>query len=147
MNRFLYNPAENSDQNNLRWAWLRAVEWGAWPLYVFQPIAPILLLFFNWKIVVIFIYLLNLSWSLIRYRFISPFFADIGNLAAHLKWPISIGIAIYFAFQRNYFLALISLSWPLITILLSFFSPSTKIGVLQEIFMNSMGYKKKDSSV
>lgn len=39
----LWNPHENSDQENLRWCWLRAVEWGKWPLFVSQPLLPLML--------------------------------------------------------------------------------------------------------
>lgn len=31
-----------------RWSHLRACEWGEWPLFIIQPVAPVLLLLFQW---------------------------------------------------------------------------------------------------
>lgn len=44
----LWNPAEHSDQENLTWCYLRAIEWCAWPAFVSHPFIPILFLFVPW---------------------------------------------------------------------------------------------------
>ena len=36
----VWNPADHSDQDNLTWSFLRAVEWGRWPIFLSQPVAP-----------------------------------------------------------------------------------------------------------
>jgi hypothetical protein len=48
----VWNPSEHSDDENLRFCWLRAVEWGNWPTFISQPVVPIAILFWSWKIVV-----------------------------------------------------------------------------------------------
>jgi hypothetical protein len=39
-----WNGEEHNDDENFLWAWLRAVEWSLWPLFIAQPIVPFLLL-------------------------------------------------------------------------------------------------------
>lgn len=139
----IWNPSEHSDDENLRWCWLRAVEWGNWPLFIAQPIIPILFLFFPWWQIVIAIVILTWLWAFIRYKYINITLADLGPLFVHLKWPISVGIGIYFLIKHNYFLAVISAFWPLITLLILHFSPPTQIGKLQKIFMARLGYTRR----
>lgn len=140
----IWNPSEHSDDENLRWCWLRAIEWGDWPLFISQPIIPILFLFFPWWQIVIAIVILTWLWAFIRYKYINITLADLGPLFVLLKWPISVGVGIYFLIKHNYFLAVISTFWPLITLLIShFFSPHIQIGKLQKIFMDRLGYTRR----
>ncbi|MFI5251910.1 MAG: hypothetical protein ACHQQQ_05685 [Bacteroidota bacterium] len=140
---FIYNPRNHTDEENLQYCWLRANEWGDWMMFISQPIAPFLLLYFPWWKIIIGIILSSWLWSMIRYKFISSLLADIAVLFVHFKWPISIGIGIYFLFKSAYYNAIISILWPLITLLLMTLTPTTKIGVLQDLFMKSFGYFKK----
>ena len=57
----MWNFDEHSDNDNMRWTWLRAVEWGMWPLFISQPIAPIALLFWPWWSVIGIIIAVNLA--------------------------------------------------------------------------------------
>ncbi len=67
-----WNRFHHSDQANLTWAQLRAVEWGRWPIFLSQPLAPILLLFFDWKAVILVVVVANLLWAiLVRYQFVN----------------------------------------------------------------------------
>lgn len=139
----LWNPLEHSDDENLRWCWLRAIEWGKWPLFIAQAIVPILFLFLPWWWIVIAVVILTWLWAFIRYKYINITLADLGPLVVYLKWPISVGIGIYFLIKHNYFLAVISTFWPLITLILLAFSPPTQIGKLQKIFIARLGYTRK----
>jgi hypothetical protein len=140
----IWNPSEYSDEENLQLSWLRAIEWGNWPLFITQPIAPILIVFFEWWKIAIIITICNYLWSLLRYKYVSVFLADLGSLFIHLKWPASISVAIYFIIQKNYHSAIFSGLWPIITLILLIFAPRTQIGKLQNIIMKKIGYERKD---
>ena len=141
----IYDPKTHSDQENLRYAWLRAVEWGRWPLFVSQSIAPILFIFFPWWEVTLTIFVLNLLWSFIRYRYVGLFLVNMGSYADFLKW-LTIPVAvIHFFISKNYHLALLSLFWPLVLFPLGVFTP-TQVGVLQKIIMNKFGYFERVNS-
>lgn len=91
-----WNPAEHSDQDNFMWSWLRAIEWGRWPIFLSQVLAPIFLLFFNWKVVVVGTIVVNLLWAgFVRYRFVSIKAAYLGAIIVRLKWPTCLLIATY----------------------------------------------------
>jgi len=59
-----------------------------------------------------------------------------------VKWPVSIGMGIYFFIKGDYLLVAIAVLWPLITLLLMWLTPSTKIGVIQTALMSKIGYEK-----
>ncbi len=83
----LWNPAVHSDQENLAWSWLRAVEWGRWPLFISQPIAPVLLVFVPWTYVLVGAVAANLLWAFfVRYNFVSPPLASLAVVLAKPKW-------------------------------------------------------------
>jgi hypothetical protein len=68
---FLWNPSEHTFEENAQWARLRAIEWKALPAYITQPIVPILLLVFDWYLIIIMLILAAFVWRPIRWRFIS----------------------------------------------------------------------------
>ena len=140
-----YNPNNYTDEEKLRWCWLRGTEWGAFPLYISQIITPILMLFFKWWILLIGVVILTWLWALIRYKFVSLILASISGYVTILKWIVSLGMGIYFLTQKQYINCLASSLYPFIVLLLMFIVPSTKIGVFQEMFMNKIGYEKKGS--
>jgi hypothetical protein len=130
-------------EENARWALLRALEWQHYILFVAQPIVPILFIFINYWVVIASVLVLSWIFTIInRGKQVSLFFAKLGFIV-HIKWPVSIGVAIYFVVLHNYFLAVISAIYPLITILLTFLVPPAgkKVGVLQAMFMNKMEYE------
>lgn len=86
----IHNPRLYTDDENLRWCWLRAVEWGQWPLFVGQLIGPVMLLMFTWWYVAAAIVILTWVWALIRYRFVSIVLAWSGPCVIILKWPVSL---------------------------------------------------------
>jgi hypothetical protein len=125
-----------SDENKAKWSLLRAIEWGQWPLFIAQPIAPLVLLYVSWVKLAITLIVLTWIWAFVRYKFISLPLAQFGTLFVHTKWLTGMAVSVYFILQRNYKLAALVICWPLVTLLLQFITPSTKIGVLQQMFAN-----------
>lgn len=135
-----WNPSEHSDQDNLTWSYLRAVEWGRWPIFLSQPFAPVLIMFFDWKAVVVGVVIANVLWALIRYQFVSVSLAYFGALLVKLKWLTIPSVAFYLFFKGKPLSATISLLWPMIIFIIGIV-PTTQVGRLQKVFMNRLGYQ------
>lgn len=136
----MWNPKQHTDDENTRWCWLRAVEWGRWPLFISQLYAPPLLLFTQWQYVMGGFFIANLLWATTRYRFINTGMAN--AIADHmiLKWPVTIGCAVYLAWQHQYGIAALALLWPFMAIVLGIVTP-TQIGRIQKTMMRQLGYE------
>jgi hypothetical protein len=140
----MWNASEHTDEENVRWCWLRATEWAVWPLFVAQPIVPVLLLFWSWPKVVLALSVSALLWKLVRYRFVSAKLAYFGVLATLPKWPIGIAVAVYLVAHAQYANAAVSACWPLLTLMLmpvlQLIPPiPTQVGILQGRFMQALG--------
>lgn len=143
----MWNPHEHNDEENLRWSWLRAVEWARWPIFISQPIAPIFLLVFNWYEMAIGFILANILWAVfVRHKYVNVFLAYFGVLFVKLKWIFSPVMAFYFYSETEYKNAIIALLWPLVISVIDAF-PTTQIGRIQQMFMAVLGYASSDSSV
>lgn len=139
----VHDPSLYTDEENLRWCWLRSCEWGEWPLFIGQLIAPLLFLKFPWWYVTVALIVLSWGWILIRYKFVSIMLVGLGPFVIILKWPVSIGIGIYFLINGRYLLGVVSALWPVITLVLMLLTPTTKIGAIQIALMSKLGYVKK----
>jgi hypothetical protein len=137
----IHNPQLYTDEENLKWCWLRAIEWGECPLFLGQLIGPIMLFVFPWWSVLLAVVILTWAWALVRYRFVSIGLGGLGPWVTVLKWPVSIGIGIAFLMRRDYQPAIVSSLWPLITLGLMRLTPKTKIGFIQMAFMKKLGYE------
>ena len=135
---FIHNPDHYNEKENLQWCWLRAVEWGGWPLFL----APPLFMIVSWWQVTIAVIILTWAWTLIRYNYVNIILVGLGPFVIIFKWPVSVGIGIYFLINNNYLLAVISAFWPVITLLLMLLTPPTKVGVIQTALMNKLGYEQ-----
>ncbi len=127
-----WNSSEHSDQDNLTWSYLRAMEWGRWPIFLSQPIAPILILFFDWKHVVIGVVVANVLWALVRYQFVSVSLAYFGALVVKLKWLTIPSVALYLFLKGQRMSAAISLFWPIIIFIIGIL-PTTQVGRIQKM--------------
>ncbi len=136
-----WNSSEHSDQDNLTWSYLRAMEWGRWPIFLSQPIAPILILFFDWKHVVIGVVVANVLWALVRYQFVSVSLAYFGALVVKLKWLTIPSVALYLFLKGQRMSAAISLFWPIIIFIIGIL-PTTQVGRIQKMFMKRLGYQR-----
>ena len=141
----LWNPSEHSREENLRWCWLRAVEWGRLPLFLSQLFAPLLLLFVPWYYVVPGFFLLNLMWAGIRYKFINAAMADALASAMILKWPVTVGCAGYLLWQGQIGAGLLALLWLLAAGVLGLVTP-VDIGCIQAAMMHQLGLQAEEAS-
>lgn len=147
----LWNPHESSDEENLRWCWLRAVEWGRWPLFISQPLLPLMLFVWPWKEAVLIVLACNLVWRFaIAYNFVNVPLASFGPLIVRLKWIVCPVCGYYFYSAGDHVTAVIALLWPVFIIVVpmipvvNFISllviPTHQIGVVQKMFMIALGY-------
>jgi hypothetical protein len=137
---FIWNPREHSDQQNLQWSWLRAVEWGHWPLFLSLPIAPLVLPTHGLLAVAAVLIILDIAWSALRYHWISAEWANIGALFATLRWVSGPGAAIWLLIRHQWFLAVLALFWPFFVPLLGAISRA-QVGRIQLEFMRQLGYE------
>jgi hypothetical protein len=137
----MWNPSEHSDDENLRWCWLRAVEWGNWPMFVSQPLVPVALVIWPWKPVIGVAMGLNILWALlIRYNVVIIPVAFWGAVFVRLKW-LACPAAAFILYRRGAtWLAALALLWPLAVIIIGPLMP-TMIGRLQQMFMQCLGYQ------
>src|SRR6516165_6895732 len=97
----MWKPEQHTDDENLRWAWLRAVEWLGWPQFISQPIIPILLYFYPWPWVVGFVSLATLAWwFMVTPRFTPATAIDVSVYFAGFRFLTSPVMA-YFIWQRG----------------------------------------------
>src|SRR4029077_14555138 len=139
----MWNPAEHSDEENLKWSWLRAVEWGRWPIFVSQIYAPIMLLFQPWLAVVLAVIVSNILWAIfIRYRHVSVGAASTAAVLTRLKWVICPLAAIFLLVSGNIANALFALLWPLVIFVIGVV-PTVQVGRIQKMFMAELGYESR----
>jgi hypothetical protein len=127
-------------EQTLRLAWLRAAEWMAWPAFISQPLLPILYLFWPWYYVLSWVALATLMWRAIRYRFLSYRLAAAGCFFVRLKWPVMLVVTIYFALHHEYFLAVLALCSPLVSMALSALSPGM-VGAVQRRIVGELMFE------
>ena len=127
-----------------RWLYVRAVEWTAWPAFITQPVVPILTIFFPLYKVLLAVFLLGIIWCAVRYSFVSPRLAQIAASFVLLKWPASLGSAIYLYAHRNYLSGTIALFWPLLAGLIGI---PGKIGVVELALAKKIGYVDANATI
>ncbi|MBI1760251.1 MAG: hypothetical protein HYR56_02335 [Acidobacteria bacterium] len=143
----MWNPLQHSDEENTLWSWLRAVEWGRWPIFMSQPLAPIALLFLSWKAVVLVVVTLNILWAmLIRYNFVSVSAADFGVIFIRLKWLVCPMTCFYLYHNGETTKAAVALFWPLIIFVIGII-PTVQVGRIQKMFMYRLGYEFSESGI
>jgi hypothetical protein len=135
-------PTEHSDDENLHWSLLRAMEWGRWPVFLSQTFAPPLLIFLSWKIVIGGTFLANILWAFFRSKFISVSLAYFGvnfALLRWLTWPIA---SIYLFVEGRTPECWISAFWPGLIFILGVIPPFN-VGPIQTKFMEALGYTQQ----
>jgi len=122
-----------------RWCWLRAIEWDAFPAYISQLLAPLLIIFLPWYWVLIGVVILGALWCLVRDRFVS---VAVSNFACVVvvwgKWPVAIGSSIYLFSIHQPFTAVIVLVWPLAVGFLGSFPGN--VGLHELAFARELGF-------
>ena len=152
------NTIQNTDEENLRWSWLRAIEWEAWPFFISQPVVPILLYSFAWWKIIIGLILIQFAWTvLVRNKFVSVALAGGGAIFVLLKWVVCPITAYRFFEQGQFGLAALAFLWPfamliikqivwmiMALILIPFQIEIMQIGIVQSLFMNKLGYSQRE---
>lgn len=125
--------------------WLRAIEWGAFPAYLSQPLAPILFIFYPWYFVVLGVVALGMVWCFVRYSFVSVGLAGAVVVpVVWLKWPAAIGSSIYLFVHHHPAAAVVALVWPLVA---SFTGIPAKIGIIELTFAKKIGFVSQDAEL
>jgi len=136
-----WNAHAHSDEENVRWSWLRAVEWTSWPAFVSQPIMPVFLWLSptQWGGLVLALVALNFLWQFcISSKRVSVTLASLGCLFVRLKW-IACPVAAYFLWHSDFpYQALAALLWPVaVYVIAPIRIVRIDIGSLQERFMTA----------
>ena len=132
-----------TDDEVRRWLWLRAIEWGAFPAYLSQPVAPILFIFYPWYFVILWIFILGVLWCFFRYSFVSPGLAGAVVVpVVWLKWPAAVGSSVYLFWHHQIVAGVFALIWPLVA---SFTGLPAKIGVIELALAKKIGYAPPDA--
>lgn len=137
-----WNPFENTFEENVRWCFLRATEWDAYPIFLSQPIAPILFVFFPWYWVILAIVVLNWAWQPLRYKCVNLTVANIACLLVTFpKYPIGVGVGIYLWTRGQHLPAVLSTFWPFVAgFLFLTAGPPGNLERMQKLFMDKLGY-------
>ena len=131
-----------TEEEMIRWLWLRAVEWESFPAFISQPIAPILFIFFPWYYVLLVIFVLGVLWCFIRYSFVSVTAAAVACMTViWLKWLSAIGSSIYLFIHHQIVAGIVALLWPLLAGLVQI---PGKAGVIQLAFAKKIGFSGID---
>ena len=152
----VWNPIEHSNDENVRWSWLRAVEWICWPLFLSQPVVPVLLYFYPWPVVIGAVVALAFAWrAIIVPLWVAPSLAGIGPLFVLLKF-ISAPVMAYCIWRRGDTpIALMALVWPFLgpvivqwvlllpdaLLELTPLGKASQIGLVQHRFLAAMGFR------
>jgi hypothetical protein len=134
-----WNPLQHTDEDNLRWSWLRAVEWAHWPLFLSLPLVPLLLLVISPLALMVVLFVLDLAWMPVRYRFVSAKLSGVAAVLALARW-ITGPLAAIFLFRAGHWInAALALFWPLFVPLLGV--PGARVGRIQVQLMRQLGYE------
>ena len=115
----MWRASEHSDSENSRWILLRSIEWVQWPLFISQPIVPILLWFCEWQPVVLAVIAVSIIWRFgIATRFVSIRLADLGPILVVLKFVVCPVMAFLIWKQGDQFGAVLALLWPMAVLLI-----------------------------
>jgi hypothetical protein len=137
----MWNSAEHSNEENLRWCLLRASEWGRWPVFLSQTIAPFLLIWLSWQFVIAAVVVLNILWALfVRYKFVSISLASFGVMIVYTKWIVWPVSTVIIFIQKTYPEFWISLAWPALIFVIGAF-PTIRVERIQTKFMQDLGYQ------
>ncbi len=139
-----WNPHKHSDDENVRWSWMRAVEWISWPAFVSQPIMPVLFWLYptQWGGLLLVLVAFNFLWQYgISAERVSVPLASLGCLFVRLKW-IACPVAAYFLWSSDFpYQAFAALLWPVaVYAFASIRIVRIDIGAVQDRFMLRLGY-------
>ncbi len=126
--------------------WLRAIEWCAFPSFVSQPIVPILFIFFPILWVIIIILLLELLWSLVKYKYVNFTISQYAAVfVVKTKWPLTIIAVIVLVIMKDDVKSIVALFWPFIAGFVHI--PGGKSGIIELNLAKQIGYVDQESQI
>jgi hypothetical protein len=141
----MWSPTEHSDDENMLWCHLRAMEWALWPIFISQPIAPVALLFLRWWVVALLTLASAALWILfVRDKLVSPKLAWWGALIVRLKWLTCPVMACVLIYKGKIGLAVLALLWPMLVLFLPLLLlplGPPRVGEIEKKLMRSLGYE------
>jgi len=132
-----------------RWLQLRALEWSSWPVFLSQPILPVLLLLYPWQATLIALLCIEAIWQFVQYAFVSVRLSDLSCLfVVWLKWPAAIVSSIYLLIHGRYGLGVLVLAWPVsavfvgmpVNLLIGFLGVRRSLGSIALALARRIGY-------
>lgn len=135
-----------ADEEKAKWSLLRAIEWEKWPLFVSQPIIPVMFIYIDWVIVVSSLVIVSYIWHIICPSLVNLTLSEFGCRFVKLKWFVSIAVASYLTAIKHYELAALAGLWPIAVLFISILIPSRMIGILQLAIVNKMMTIKPENS-
>ena len=106
-----YSPGETARR-------VQTGHWINWPLYITQPVIPVLFFFLHFADVLFFILVvltINVIWiRIVSQTFVSLLLSRLGDSIALLKWVASPVAALMLWHQGHLLAALAALSWPVL---------------------------------
>ena len=137
----MLNPmVEMTSEEIVRVSWLRSVEWLKWPIFLIQPLLPILLLRAQPLGLLMYLLLLGYAWIPIRSRLVSFKFATLGCFWVRLKWVTIPVMCVYFGFHHKWKEFVLSLLSPLVIMAISALVPHGDILPLQKRMWKEIGF-------
>lgn len=139
-----WNASAHSDAENVRWCWLRSVEWLVWPAFISPLYAPILLLSWPPWAVLTIVAAVNLMWAVVRSKFLNAHLAAVMVMPVTIgTWPICLLSAVWLFAERRWGSGILAIFYPAVSAVLPFISG--QIGVLQQRLLGQLGYSLHDS--
>jgi hypothetical protein len=119
---------------------LRGLEWCAWPVFLCQPLLPVLYLFWPPCIVLGAVVLLDYMWVPIANGYVSYPLATVGCFWVRLKWPVMPAALAYYLWTHQFYLAVLTAITPLIPRLLVQVVPKGNVISVQRKMMKEIGF-------
>jgi len=139
-----YNPSHKNFESNLEWCWNRGKEWGSLPVNMSQLIFPVIILFVEPIYLLLILTVAMITWYFVKYRFVSIAIAYITQHMNILKWVIGFAMGLVFTYKQNFYYAGFCFGYPIIAMILLYFSQPGDIHYYQEMFMKKLGFERKD---
>lgn len=151
----MWKPDHHSYDENLRWTLLRAIEWKHWPLFLAQPVVPILLYVYPWPWVIgLVVAVTFVWWFVVAPQFTPSTAVDITVYFVYLRF-VTAPLMAYLIWQNGHpWTAALALLWPFlghsVALWLLMFpqaalastarAKAAQIGVIQQRLMGRFGY-------
>jgi len=98
-----------------------------------------MLIFCRWFYVLGAVFLLDVIWTVIRYRYVNITAANCAVFfVSYCKWPASIGSAIYLFVHHDYLAGVVAVAWPLG--LCAIITVPGKVGAVELLFARKIRY-------